>query len=388
MNSITNDIHEEEQNNNSSSIPAPHHENNNHNDDNKCLADTAFRLEEKKYKLHKPTRVGKKLIPALETDFSDVLDFRNLDQNSQDNKKMIKQIGEKMFRFEGLPGLVFLPNFLSEKEQKHWMSKSLNEFSGSPHPNNETTLYLSTLQNNNNDDNNNDEIDSEILRRRGYRNGLRWATLGYSYNWSKKTYHPDEKSPFPPDLAQLVKTIVHDHFANAFPPLSTQIAENYEGQTSIVNYFPVGSQMCAHQDVSEAAMEKPLVSISLGCTAVFLMGTTSRDDKPFAMFLRSGDVVVFSGETREAFHAVPRVLDDCPKYFFDDDKNSGNENDEKNNGAVVHALPGIRVNINVRQVFDEKNGPEKLPDMKHFFCMKTANALKRKAEEQQQKEKE
>ena len=135
--------------------------------------------------------------------------------------------------------------------------------------------------------------------------------------------------------------------------------------------------MCAHQDVSEAAMEKPLVSISLGCSSVFLMGTTSREDKPFAMFLRSGDVVVFSGKARDAFHAVPRILDDCPSYFFEQN------NDENNNHEKVP--PGLRVNINVRQVFDEKNGPEQLPDMKDFYCMKTANAIKRQ-QEQQQKE--
>jgi len=131
--------------------------------------------------------------------------------------------------------------------------------------------------------------------------------------------------------------------------------------------------MCAHQDVSEAAMEKPLVSISLGCSSVFLMGTASREDKPFAMFLRSGDVVVFSGKTRDAFHAVPRILDDCPSHFF---RNDENENEDE------QVPPGLRVNINVRQVFDEKNGPESLPDMKDFYCMKTANALKRKQQQE------
>ncbi len=337
---------------------------------NNCplLAETAFRLEEKKYKLYKPTKVGRRLVQPPETDFSEVLDFRDISKNSDENRAKMHRVSlpaatKEMYTFSGLPGLVFLPNFLSVKEQQYWMSRSLNDFSSAPFPNNETTLV-----NGPEGEKMDPEKKQEILNRKGYRNGLRWATLGYSYNWSKKTYHPDEKVEFPSELSKLVKEIVHDYFAFAFPPLSEEYATNYEGQTSIVNYFPGGSQMCAHQDVSEAAMEKPLVSISLGCTSVFLMGTTNRDDKPFAMFLRSGDVVVFSGMTRAAFHAVPRILDDTPEYLISD----------------ASGLPGLRVNINVRQVFDEKHGPESLPDMKDFKCQKTANALKLKQEREKE----
>ena len=43
-------------------------------------------------------------------------------------------------------------------------------------------------------------------------------------------------------------------------------------------------------------------SFSLGCKAIFLLGGKSRDDDPLAMFLRSGDAVLMSGEARECFH--------------------------------------------------------------------------------------
>lgn len=45
-----------------------------------------------------------------------------------------------------------------------------------------------------------------------------------------------------------------------------------------------------------------LFSLSLGCKAIFLLGGKSREDTPFAMFLRSGDVVLMAGEARECFH--------------------------------------------------------------------------------------
>ena len=45
----------------------------------------------------------------------------------------------------------------------------------------------------------------------------------------------------------------------------------------------------------------PLVD-SFGCKAIFLLGGTSRDDNPTAMFLRSGDVVLMAGPARSCYH--------------------------------------------------------------------------------------
>lgn len=45
-----------------------------------------------------------------------------------------------------------------------------------------------------------------------------------------------------------------------------------------------------------------LFGSSLGCKAIFLLGGKSRNDEPLAMFLRSGDIVLMSGEARERFH--------------------------------------------------------------------------------------
>ena len=47
---------------------------------------------------------------------------------------------------------------------------------------------------------------------------------------------------------------------------------------------------------------------SFGCTAVFLMGGTTKDVKPTAVYVRSGDIVVMSGASRLSYHAVPRII--------------------------------------------------------------------------------
>jgi len=53
------------------------------------------------------------------------------------------------------------------------------------------------------------------------------------------------------------------------------------------------------QDDAEGALEQPLVSASVGCDAVFLIGGAHRDVPPTALLLRSGDVVVMAGEAQQ-----------------------------------------------------------------------------------------
>lgn len=48
--------------------------------------------------------------------------------------------------------------------------------------------------------------------------------------------------------------------------------------------------------------------VSFGQTAVFLLGGTKREDRPTAMFMNSGDVMVMSGPSRLLYHAVPCIV--------------------------------------------------------------------------------
>lgn len=50
------------------------------------------------------------------------------------------------------------------------------------------------------------------------------------------------------------------------------------------------------------------VNCSFGQSAIFLLGGRTKAMKPTEMFIRSGDIVVMSGDSRLAYHAVPRIL--------------------------------------------------------------------------------
>lgn len=76
----------------------------------------------------------------------------------------------------------------------------------------------------------------------------------------------------------------------------------------LVNLYRGAARMGLHQDRDEADFGFPVLSVSLGDTAVFRIGGTRRGDPTASVRLASGDVCVLAGEARLAFHGVDRVL--------------------------------------------------------------------------------
>ena len=74
-----------------------------------------------------------------------------------------------------------------------------------------------------------------------------------------------------------------------------------------VNYYDEGARMGLHQDRDEADFSWPVVSVSLGDDALFRVGGTERSESTASHWLRSGDVAVFEGPARLAFHGIDRV---------------------------------------------------------------------------------
>jgi alkylated DNA repair protein (DNA oxidative demethylase) len=76
----------------------------------------------------------------------------------------------------------------------------------------------------------------------------------------------------------------------------------------LVNLYRDGARMGLHQDRDEADFGFPVLSVSLGDTAVFRLGGTARRAPSRTLRLTSGDVCLLGGEARLAFHGVDRVL--------------------------------------------------------------------------------
>ena len=76
----------------------------------------------------------------------------------------------------------------------------------------------------------------------------------------------------------------------------------------ISRYLP-GARLSLHQDKDELDLESPIVSISLGLSAIFLFGGHRRSDRPLRVPLVHGDVVVWGGPARLRYHGVMPLSD-------------------------------------------------------------------------------
>lgn len=75
----------------------------------------------------------------------------------------------------------------------------------------------------------------------------------------------------------------------------------------LINYYNGSAKLGLHQDRGEGSINAPVVLISLGDDAVFVVGGLSRKAATRQSPLRSGDVVWFGGSSRLIFHGVQGI---------------------------------------------------------------------------------
>ena len=77
----------------------------------------------------------------------------------------------------------------------------------------------------------------------------------------------------------------------------------------LINRYEAGARLSLHQDKDEGELSAPIVSVSLGLPAIFLFGTLRRGDRPARYRLVHGDVAVWGGPARLAYHGVAPLAD-------------------------------------------------------------------------------
>lgn len=100
----------------------------------------------------------------------------------------------------------------------------------------------------------------------------------------------------------------------AFLDLATRAAAEagfagFAPDACLINRYEPGTRLSLHQDRDERDLRAPIVSVSLGLPAVFLFGGLRRADRPARIRLAHGDVVVWGGPSRLAFHGVAPLAD-------------------------------------------------------------------------------
>jgi alkylated DNA repair protein (DNA oxidative demethylase) len=82
----------------------------------------------------------------------------------------------------------------------------------------------------------------------------------------------------------------------------------YLPQACLINYYGPAAKLGLHRDQDEDAPGAPILSISLGDTALFRLGGPERESPTRPVRLSSGDLVVLEGPSRHWYHGVDRIL--------------------------------------------------------------------------------
>jgi alkylated DNA repair protein (DNA oxidative demethylase) len=83
----------------------------------------------------------------------------------------------------------------------------------------------------------------------------------------------------------------------------------FEPDACLINRYAPGARLSLHQDRDERDFRHPIVSVSLGLPATFQFGGNHRSDAAKKIPLCHGDVVVWGGPSRLAFHGVLALKD-------------------------------------------------------------------------------
>ncbi|MGW3954204.1 alpha-ketoglutarate-dependent dioxygenase AlkB family protein [Streptomyces sp. NPDC004752] len=129
---------------------------------------------------------------------------------------------------------------------------------------------------------------------------LGWHWYPYAYARTVVDGDGAPVKPFPAWLGELGRRAVAD-------ALGPAAASSAPYDIALINFYAGDARMGMHRDADERS-DAPVVSLSLGDTCVFRFGNTETRTKPFTdVELRSGDLFVFGGASRLAYHGVPRV---------------------------------------------------------------------------------
>lgn len=167
-------------------------------------------------------------------------------------------------------------------------------------------------------------------------------TFSLGRHWTPYRYDDEAAPPLPDWLVRAARSALAA--ASAVDPAVAEGSghpgdpdrfdpSTYVPDAALVNLYGRGATMGLHQDRDEVG-GAPVVSLSLGDACTFRFGTPAHRGRPYTdVRLESGDLVVFGGPSRLAFHGVPKVFDGTAPAWCAD---------------LLGAAPG-RVNLTLRR---------------------------------------
>jgi alkylated DNA repair protein (DNA oxidative demethylase) len=127
---------------------------------------------------------------------------------------------------------------------------------------------------------------------------LGWHWTPYRYTRTAIDQGDAPVTPFPDWLGDLARRAVADAYGGE------EEAASYRPDAALINFYDETAKLGMHQDKDERS-GAPVVSLSIGDTCTFRFGNTADRGAPYTdVELRSGDLFVFGGPSRFAYHGV------------------------------------------------------------------------------------
>ncbi|MEU0842823.1 alpha-ketoglutarate-dependent dioxygenase AlkB [Streptomyces sp. NPDC005962] len=128
-----------------------------------------------------------------------------------------------------------------------------------------------------------------------------WHWQPYRYTRTADDVNGAPVAPFPHWLVTLGRRALADAYEDE------TAGDGYSPDTALINFYDGQARMGMHQDKDERS-GAPVVSFTIGDSCVFRFGNTETRTRPYTdVELASGDLFVFGGPSRYAYHGVPRI---------------------------------------------------------------------------------
>ncbi|MEU0283938.1 alpha-ketoglutarate-dependent dioxygenase AlkB [Streptomyces sp. NPDC006195] len=128
-----------------------------------------------------------------------------------------------------------------------------------------------------------------------------WHWQPYAYTRTASDVNGARVAEFPDWLVELGRAALVEAYGDPAAGAA------YTPDTALINFYEGAAKMGMHQDKDEKS-GAPVVSLSIGDRCVFRFGNTESRGRPYTdVELSSGDLFVFGGPSRFAYHGVPKV---------------------------------------------------------------------------------
>lgn len=184
-------------------------------------------------------------------------------------------------RREVAPGATHVPGWLTPAQQQ-WVVREFRQWIAGPVP-------------------------LRAAKIRGHEMSVRTVCLGwhwqpYKYTRDATDVNGNRVLNFPDWMVQLGRRALVE--VSGDPCAGNE----YTPDTALVNVYDDDARMGMHQDRDERSLA-PVVSLSIGDTCLFRFGNTTNRNLPYEdVTLSSGDLFVFGGASRLAFHGVTKMF--------------------------------------------------------------------------------